>query len=106
MVFYFENYFSMKYVRLIFGGNLVLNYKRHLTYFQFLIHRKIIESSSEDLNHTHVTELAQRTSKKIGWMKKNSLSIVKVFSIHCLDFEHWHVAGLTSKVLRPLFWLF
>ena len=58
----------MKYVRLIFGGK-VLNYGRHLTYFQFFINRKIIESSLEDMNYTHVTKHAQEQAKKLGWMK-------------------------------------
>ena len=55
---FFEKYFSMKYVRLIFLGK-VLNYERHLTYFQFEMYRKIIESSLEDLIYTHVTKLAE-----------------------------------------------
>ena len=58
----------MKNVRLIFGGR-VLNYERYLTYFQFLIYRKIIESSLEDLNYTHVTKLAQESMKI--WMDEN-----------------------------------
>ena len=39
--------------------------KRHLTYFQFLIYKKIIESSLEDLNHTCVTKLVQEQAKKL-----------------------------------------
>ena len=58
----------MKYVRLIFQGK-VLNYERHLTYFQFLIYRKIRKSSLKDLKHTRVTKLAQE-SRKI-WMDEN-----------------------------------
>ena len=58
----------MKYVRLIFGSK-GLNYVKHLAYFQFLICKEIIESSLEDLNHSHVTKLAQEQAKKIGWMK-------------------------------------
>ena len=55
------------YVRLIFGGK-VLNYERHLTYFQFLIFRKIIESSLEDLKCTLVTTMTQE-SRKLRWMR-------------------------------------
>ena len=66
MVFFqfFEKYSSMKYVRLIFGGK-VLNYQRHLTYFQFLIYKKIIESGLEDPNCTRITKLAQEQAKKL-----------------------------------------
>ena len=49
-------------MRLIFQG-MVLNYERHLTYFQFLIYRIIIESSLEDLNCTRVTKMAQESRK-------------------------------------------
>ena len=61
---FFEKYFFTKYERLIFVGK-VLNYERHLTYFQFSIFRKIIESSLEDLNYTHVTKLTQEQEKKL-----------------------------------------
>ena len=58
----------MKYVSLIFQGK-VLNYERHLTYFQFLIYKKIIESSLKDMNYTSVTRLAQELRKI--WMDEN-----------------------------------
>ena len=58
----------MKYVRLIFQG-MVLNYERFLTNFQFLIYKKIIESSLEDLICTSVTKLAQESTKI--WMDEN-----------------------------------
>ena len=48
---------------------MVLNYERHLTYFQFLIYKKIIKNSLEDLNYTCVTKLAKE-SRKI-WMDEN-----------------------------------
>ena len=84
----------MKYVRLIFGGK-VLNYERHLTYFQFLIFKKIIESSLKDLNYIHVTKLAQEQAKKFGWMENHFLYPLKrIFSIHCLGSRHWHILGL------------
>ena len=54
----------MKYVRFIFGGK-VLNYEGHMRFFQLLIYRKIIESSLEDLNSTHVTKLTQEQEKKL-----------------------------------------
>ena len=40
--------------------------KRLLTYFRFLIYKKIIESSLEDLIHTHVIKLAQKKGKKLN----------------------------------------
>ena len=55
---YFQKDFSMKYVRLIFGGK-VLNYERYVRFFQFWIYWKIIESSLEDLNYTRVTKPTQ-----------------------------------------------
>ena len=58
----FQILWKMKYVRFIFGGK-VLNYKKHLTYFQFLTYRNIIESSLEDPNYTHGTKLAQESRK-------------------------------------------
>ena len=58
----FQIFGKMKYVGFIFGGK-VLNYERHLTYFQFLIYRNIIESSLEDLNCIHVTKLTQESRK-------------------------------------------
>ena len=42
-----------------------MNYEKHLTYFQFLIYRKIKESSLEDLNYTCVTKPAQELVKKL-----------------------------------------
>ena len=64
----FQFFFKMKYVRLIFQGK-VLNYERRLTYFQFLIYRKIRESSLEDLNYTCVSKMVQE-SRKI-WIDEN-----------------------------------
>ena len=77
----------MKYGRLIFGGK-VLNYERHLTYFQFLIYKKIIESSLKDLNYICVTKLTQEQAKKI-WMDEKlfSLSIAEIFFIHGFRFS-------------------
>ena len=74
----------MKYVRLIFGG-MVLNYERHLTYFQFLIYRNIIVSILEDLNHTCVTKLAQEQEKIIGWMKNYFLYPLQRFFLYIVQ---------------------
>ena len=71
----------MKYVRLIFRGK-VLNYERHLTYFQFSVYWKTIESSLEDLNLTRVTTPAQYSKK--NWMDENcgdSLFIVQILDV-------------------------
>ena len=91
----------MKYVRFIFGSK-VLKYERHLTYFQFLIYRKFIESSLEDLNCTRVTKLAQEQIKK-NWMDKKlfSISIAKDFFVHCPDSERQYALVLkeTTYVL-------
>ena len=73
----------MKHVRFIFEGK-VLNYKRHLTYFQFLIYKKIIESSLEDLNYTRPTKLAQEQAKKIGWMKNCCLCPLQRFFMYII----------------------
>ena len=43
--------------------------KDTLTYFQFLIYKKIIESSLKNLNCRHVIKLAQEQVEKFGWMK-------------------------------------
>ena len=85
----------MTCVRLIFRGQ-VFNYKRHLAYSPILIYRKIIESSLEDLNCTHVTKLAQEEAKKIEWMKNYFLRLLQrfFFSIHCLDSERLCNLGL------------
>ena len=45
-----------------------MNYERHLTYFQFLIYRKIIESNLEGLI-LHVLLNWHKNQGKFGWMK-------------------------------------
>ena len=82
----------MKYVRPIFGSK-VLNHERHLTYFQFLIYKKIIESSFEDLKRICV--VGTKTNKSF-WIDEKlfSQSNAKVFSIHCPDFGRRHILGL------------
>ena len=83
----------MKYVKLIFRSK-VLNYERHLTYFQFLICRKIIESSLEHLNHICVTKLTQEQAKKNSSMKTIFSINCKGFSIYHLDSGCWCILGL------------
>ena len=83
----------MKYVRFIFGGK-VLKSKRHLTYFQFLIYKKIIKSSLEDLNCACVINLAQKQAKKIGWMINYFLC-----SLYHLDFGHHCILGIIVMYL-------
>ena len=74
-----------------------MNYERHLTYFQFLIYKKIIENSLEDLNYTHITKLAQ---EKINWMddKPFFLFTAKVFFVYNLDIGRCHVLGLNWHI--------
>ena len=55
---YFQKSFFYEDVRLIIGSK-VLNYERHVRFFQFWIYWKTIESSLEDLNCTHVTKPTQ-----------------------------------------------
>ena len=83
----------MKYVRFIFEGK-VLNYERHVGFFQFLIYRKIIESSLEDLNYTRVTKLTQEEEE--NWMDEKLLflSIVKVFFVHHPNSKCRRILGL------------
>ena len=76
---FFEKYFSVKYVRLIFGGKVL----KTLTCFQFLICRKIIESSL-DPKYTRVTKLTQE-QKKFGWMKNYFLSPLRRFFLYITE---------------------
>ena len=74
----------MKHMKLIFGGK-VLNYERHLTYFHFLVYRKIIENNLEDLNNTCVTKLVQKQTKKFGWMKNYFLCLLPRFFLYIIQ---------------------
>ena len=76
-----------------------MNNERHLTYFQFLISWKTIESGLKDLNYTLVLLHLHKNKEKI-WMdgKLISLSTPKAFCIHHPRSLHRHILGLNCLV--------
>ena len=71
----------MKYEKVIFGGK-VLNNERHLTYFQFSIYRKTMESTLKDLNSTFVTKLTQKQANFFEWMENCFLCQLQRFFLY------------------------